>query len=98
MLRVFHEEVSVLDSTYKGWLAQGAVIGLNARRKVAINDEGYDGKKIEISWSGMLHSRVPCVPTDMQPFVGKIAVAVREEDRVHDGYAIAILEGNTYCR
>ena len=36
MLRLFHKEVSVLDSIYKGWFSQGAVIGLCTSRKVAM--------------------------------------------------------------
>ncbi len=31
------------------------------------------------------------------PFVGEVAVAVREEGNVHDRYAVAILESDTCC-
>ena len=67
MLRQFHEEVSELDSTYTGWLSPGVVIGLSANGKVAKSGDSFDGRKIEIPSSGMLHSRVPCVPTDLEP-------------------------------
>ncbi len=31
------------------------------------------------------------------PFVGEVAVAVREEGNVHDRYAVAILDSDTCC-
>ena len=67
MLHPFHEEVSVLESTYSGWLLQGTVIGLCISRKVAKNGDSFDSRKIVIPSSGMLHSRVPRVPTDLEP-------------------------------
>ena len=31
------------------------------------------------------------------PFIGEVAIAVREQDNVHDRYAVAILESDTCC-
>ena len=63
MLHPFHE---ALDSTYTGWLSRGALIGLNAGRKVAKSGDNFDGRKIEITSSGMLHSRVPGLLMDLE--------------------------------
>ena len=56
----------VLDFTYTTWLSQGAVVRLNTSRKVAKNGNSFDGTKIEIPSSGILHLRVPRVPTDLE--------------------------------
>ena len=42
-------------------------IRLNVSRKVAKSGDSFDGRKIEIPSIGMLHSRVLCVPTDLEP-------------------------------
>ena len=76
MLHPFHEEVSVLDSMYTGWLSQGAVIGLTARSKVT---KSGDIRKIKISSSGMLHSRTACVPTDLEPCLSFSLVSLLKE-------------------
>ncbi len=62
--------------------------------------EGGDGfwrRRWEIASSRKLRSRVPRLPTYLNPFVGEVAVAVREEDNVHDRYTVAILESDTCC-
>ena len=64
--RPSHEEMSV---QYKGWLSQGAVISLRKPK----GGDGWQWRfgKNEICSSGMLCSRVPCLPTDLEPFRGR---------------------------
>jgi len=52
-------------------------------------------RKSEICLSGMLCSRVPCLSTDLEPFVGEVAIAVWEERNTYDRYTVAILEEDT---
>ena len=79
MLHLFHEKVSALDSTYTVWLLQGTVIGLSASRKVAKSDNTFEGRKIKISLSGILHSRVPRVPTDLEPHLSFSMLSLLKE-------------------
>ena len=90
--RSSHEETSV---KYKGWLSQGAVISL---RKLKGGD-GWHWRfgKNEICSSGMLCSRVPCLPTDLEPFRGRGCYCCTGKRNTHDRYAVAILEEDTCC-
>ena len=93
-IRPSHEEMSV---KYKGWLSQGAVI----RMRKPKGGDGWQWRfgKNEICSSGILCSRVPnhVYQWIWNPFVGEVAIAVREERNTHDRYAVAILEEDTCC-
>ena len=46
---------------------------------------------------GKFHSRVPHVPTNLDPELGEVVVAVLEDDNIHNCYAVAILENEMCC-
>jgi len=90
--RTSHEEMSV---KYKGWLSQGAVISLR-------KPKGGDGWQLrfgknEICSSGMLCSRVPCLPTDLEPFHGRGCYCCAGRMQYSWPFAVAILEEDTCC-
>ena len=44
----------------------------------------------------MLHSRIPCIPTDLEPKLAKVLLLCKKGENSHDHHAVAISEEDTY--